>query len=84
MLNGSFTFTPAANFQWHGDLHLKVNDGTDRQNGATVTITVAAVNDARSRPNRRLITRPRTRRLTVAGCSTGVPANDTDVDGNPR
>ena len=78
--DGSFTYTPAANFNGTDTLHLP---GERRQpstsNVATVTITVNAVNDApvaATTPTRRT----RTRRSTVA--AAGVLGNDTDVDGD--
>src|SRR5207249_2462460 len=44
--NGSFTYTPAANYNGADSFTYKANDGTADSNVATVTITVAAVNDA--------------------------------------
>jgi hypothetical protein len=44
--NGSFTFVPAANFNGPVTFTYRANDGTANSNLATVTITVAAVNDA--------------------------------------
>ena len=44
--NGSFTFTPAANFSGAATFTYKVNDGSLDSNTATVTINVAAQNDA--------------------------------------
>src|SRR5207247_600245 len=46
--NGSFTYTPAANFNGADSFTYKANDGTLDSNLATVTITVNAVNDAPS------------------------------------
>ena len=44
--NGSFTYTPAANYNGTDSFTYKANDGTADSNVATVTITVTAVNDA--------------------------------------
>jgi len=47
--NGSFTYTPAANYNGSDSFTYKANDGTVNSNtGATVSITVNAVNDAPS------------------------------------
>ena len=40
------TYTPSANFNGTDTFTFKANDGTDDSNTSTVTITVAAVNDA--------------------------------------
>jgi hypothetical protein len=44
--DGSFTYTPAADFNGSDSFTYKVNDGTVDSNVATVTITVNSVNDA--------------------------------------
>jgi VCBS repeat-containing protein len=44
--NGSFTFTPAANFNGSDSFTYRASDGTLTSNLATVTLTVTAVNDA--------------------------------------
>ena len=44
--NGSFTYTPAANFNGTDSFTYTASDGTAVSNVATVTITVTAVNDA--------------------------------------
>jgi VCBS repeat-containing protein len=43
--NGSYTYTPAANFNGADSFTFKANDGSADSNTATVSITVAAVND---------------------------------------
>jgi len=43
--NGSFTYTPAANYNGPDSFTYKANDGALNSNIATVAITVAAVND---------------------------------------
>src|SRR6266568_459148 len=44
--NGTFTYTPNANFNGSDSLTYKVNDGALDSNVATVAITVVSVNDA--------------------------------------
>ncbi len=44
--NGTFTYTPADNYNGSDSFTYKVNDGTVDSNVATVTITVNAINDA--------------------------------------
>ncbi len=44
--NGSFTYTPNANFQGADSFTYKANDGAIDTNVATVSITVTSVNDA--------------------------------------
>src|SRR5207247_1621793 len=46
--NGSFTYTPAANYNGPDSFTYKANDGALDSNAATATITVTAVNDAPS------------------------------------
>jgi VCBS repeat-containing protein len=43
--NGSFTYTPAADYNGIDSFTYKANDGIDNSDVATVTITVNAVND---------------------------------------
>ena len=44
--NGSFTYTPAANYNGPDTFTYRASDGTLTSNLATVTLTVTAVNDA--------------------------------------
>src|SRR5262249_43802681 len=44
--NGSFTYTPAGNYNGSDSFTYKANDGTLDSNTATVNITVNPVNDA--------------------------------------
>ncbi len=77
--NGSFTYTPNAN--WHGtdSFTYKVNDGTaDSATNATVTIIVNPANDPPTAVNDSYSTAYNTA-LTVDAAS-GVLANDTDID----
>jgi len=77
--NGSFTYTPAANFTGAASFTYKANDGSLDSNTATVTITVTAVNDAPAAAADAYTT-PEDTALTVA--APGVLGNDTDADGN--
>ena len=45
-LDGSFTYTPDANYHGPDDFTFKANDGSTDSNVATVSITVNSVNDA--------------------------------------
>jgi VCBS repeat-containing protein len=75
--SGSFTYTPAANFNGTDSFTYKANDGTADSNVATVTLTVKAVNDAPVAVGETLTTNEDVP-LTVVG--NGVLTNDTDVD----
>ena len=44
--NGSFTYTPAANYNGTDTFTYRASDGTATSNLATVTLTITAVNDA--------------------------------------
>ena len=44
--NGSFTYTPASNYNGTDSFTYKANDSKADSNTATVTITISAVNDA--------------------------------------
>jgi len=78
--NGSFTYTPSANFNGADSFTYMANDGLANSNTATVTITVNAVNDPPSAVNDTYSTK-KNNGLTVA--APGVLANDSDADGNP-
>src|SRR5439155_15347512 len=54
--NGSFTYTPTANFNGTDSFTYKANDGALDSNVATVVIAVAAVNDAPVAQNNRYTT----------------------------
>jgi VCBS repeat-containing protein len=73
-LDGSFTYTPAANFNGTDSFTYTATDGTAVSNVATVTITVSAVNDAPVAVNDAATTPEDT---AVSGTVLG---NDTDVD----
>ncbi len=77
--DGSFDYTPAANFHGTDTFTYRASDGTDQSNLATVTIVINSVNDAPVAGNDAYsILSGHT--LTVA--APGVLANDTDVDGD--
>jgi VCBS repeat-containing protein len=83
--NGSFTYTPAANYSGSDNFTYRASDGTDLSNLATVDITISPVNDpplAVDDSATGAIDTP----LTFDGASGNPPrleANDTDVEGGP-
>ncbi|MCI0379173.1 MAG: Ig-like domain-containing protein [Gemmataceae bacterium] len=75
--DGSFTYTPTANYNGPDSFTYKTTDGLAQSNTATVNIIVNAVNDAPvGNPDNYSIDEDNT--LTVA--APGVLGNDTDVD----
>src|SRR5439155_272846 len=78
--DGSFSYTPATNFNGLDSFSYKANDGTVDSGVATVLITVDAVNDAPVAANDDGYTTAEDTELTVI--APGVLANDSDVDGN--
>src|SRR5207244_13017014 len=54
--NGSFTYTPAANYNGSDGFTYKANDGSLDSNVATVAITITDVNDAHVASNDSAIT----------------------------
>lgn len=76
--NGSFTYTPAANYNGPDSFTYKANDGTVNSTVATVTVTVNPVNDAPiGNPDAYTLAEDTT--LTVD--APGLLGNDTDADG---
>jgi VCBS repeat-containing protein len=75
--DGSFTYTPDANWFGVDSFTYKVNDGTTNSNVATVTINVVAVNDLP-------VVNPDTYTVHEGGVLTipapGVLGNDSDID----
>jgi VCBS repeat-containing protein len=73
--NGSYTYTPNANFNGTDSFTYRVSDGTLDSNVATVSISVTAVNDPPVAGNDTA--------LVALNTSTriDVRANDSDVDG---
>ena len=78
--NGSFTYTPAANYNGPDSFTYRANDGTANWNTATFSITVNGTNNPPVAANDSYSTNEDTT-LTVS--APGVLGNDTDVDGNP-
>src|SRR4029453_19033038 len=76
--DGSFTYTPAADFNGADSFTYKANDGTADSNVTTVNITVAAVNDAPVGVDDAYNATEDT--PLVVDALTGVLLNDTDVD----
>jgi VCBS repeat-containing protein len=75
--NGSFSYTPAANFNGADTFTYKANDGIQDSNTATVTITIQPVNDAPVAVNDAYSVDQNNKLIIVA---PGVLANDTDID----
>src|SRR5437762_3274075 len=75
--NGSFTYTPNANYSGPDSFTYKANDGSLDSNVATVAITVTAVNDPPVATNDSFTTNEDTA-LTIA--APGVLGNDSDSD----
>ena len=76
--DGSFTYTPTANFAGSDSFTYKANDGTADSNVATVTITVNAVNDAPVAVDDTYTT---TQAVPLVVIAPGLLSNDTDVEG---
>ena len=74
--NGSFVYTPNANYNGSDSFTYKANDGKADSSVATVSITVNAVNDAPMAVNDSAST-PEDTAIVI-----DVLANDTDVDGD--
>ncbi|KAA0077324.1 tandem-95 repeat protein, partial [Mycolicibacterium sp. P9-64] len=78
--DGTFTYTPTANYNGTDSFTYRTTDGTATSNLATVTITITAVNDAPVATNDSY-------NLGANGSvtvpATGVLANDTDVESSP-
>jgi VCBS repeat-containing protein len=79
--DGSFTYMPAANYNGEDSFTYTANDGTADSNVATVTLMIAAVNDAPV-ANNNSYTKNEDVTLTVS--APGVLGNDPDVEGNPK
>jgi VCBS repeat-containing protein len=78
--NGSFIYTPQANYNGADSFTYRANDGALDSGVVTVTITIRAVNDAPVAVNDSYATN-QNQVLTVAA-SKGVLINDTDVEGS--
>ncbi len=79
-VDGSFVYTPTANFNGPDGFSYKASDATFESNVATVTITVAPVNDAPVAVNDDYGAARNTELVVEA--ANGVLANDSDPDGN--
>ena len=78
--DGTFTYTPTANFTGTDTFTYTATDGAVDSDTATVTITVTAVNDAPVADDDAYNTAERT---APSPCrAPGVLANDTDADGD--
>src|ERR1043166_1689778 len=78
--NGSFIYTPAANYNGSDSFTYQATDGQTSSIPVTVTLTVNAVNDAPVAVNDSYTILEDT---TLAIAAPGVLANDSDVDGDP-
>ncbi len=78
--DGSFTYTPNSNFNGEDSFTYRVSDGNLDSNVATVTITVIPVNDAPVAEDDAYVTDEDT--LLQVYVTTGLLANDTDIDGD--
>ncbi len=76
--NGTFTYTPHANYNGSDTFTYRANDGTANSNIATVTITVSPVNDVPVAVNDAYATNEDTP-LTVV-LANRILLNDTDVE----
>ena len=76
--DGSFSYTPAANYNGPDRFTYKVTDGTVESNVATVAITVVAVNDAPVAVADAYTTAEDT---TLIVDAPGVLLNDSDAEG---
>src|SRR5262249_44695630 len=79
--NGTFRYTPDANYNGPDSFTYKANDGYGDGNVATANITVNPVNDPPVAVNDAYTTDEETTLMVPA--ATGVLANDTDVEGSP-
>lgn len=78
--NGSFSYSPNANYNGPDSFTYRANDGTLDSAIATVNLTVAAVNDAPTANSESYSTAEGTILTVMPG---GVLSNDVDVDGDP-
>ena len=78
--DGSFTYTPAANYNGSDSFVYKVNDGTADSNLATVSLTITAVNDAPVATAESYTTAEDT--ALVVNAASGLLKDATDIDGD--
>src|SRR5207248_6271001 len=77
--NGSFTYTPAANYNGPDSFTYRAKDPSLSSNVATVSLTVNPVNDAPVAVDDAYST-PEDTPLAIA--APGIVGNDTDVEGS--
>ena len=77
--DGSFTYTPDANFNGSDSFTYTAFDGIGNSNVATVNLTVSAVNDA---PGATADSYSLDQDTTLSVVAPGVLGNDSDVDGD--
>ena len=78
--DGSFTYTPQANFHGTDTFTYRANDGLANSEPATVTITITPTNDAPvATDDAYSVARNST---LIVGAAQGVLANDSDPDGD--
>jgi VCBS repeat-containing protein len=77
--NGSFSYTPNANFNGSDSFTYRASDGSANSSPATVTITVNPVNDPPTAANDSYSTNEDT---TLNIAAPGVLGNDSDPDGD--
>src|SRR4029079_265574 len=75
---GTFTYTPNAHYNGPDSFQYTASDGTNIAGPATVSITVAPVNDPPNAANDTLNTRDD----PSPAPTINVLANDTDIDGD--
>ncbi len=76
--NGSFTYTPNANYFGADSFTYKANDGANNSDPATVSITILPINDAPKAINDSYIANED---VTLVIPPPGILTNDSDVDG---
>src|SRR5205823_4129027 len=76
--DGSFLYTPAADYNGPDSFTYKANDGQADSAPVTVSLTINAVNDA---PIARDDAFTTNQEATLTVAAPGVLGNDTDVDG---
>ena len=78
--DGSFTYTPNADFNGTDSFTFLANDGAADSNTATINLTIAAVNDApHARSRRRRLDRRLQHILRQTFAGAAVPISDLDV-----
>jgi large repetitive protein len=79
--DGSFSYTPDANYNGLDSFTYKPNDGQADSNIASVNLTVTPVNDVPAASNDSYAMTEHT--VLTVNAAAGVLANDSDVDGDP-